>query len=223
MSATEIFELRRNNLAKVIDQLIDSQQFKNGKEICEHFGLSAAYITQLLNSKRQIGEKAARELEQQLGLESLILDRAEAHVIEVAPNPVKMTLFQMQVVEQQAFKMKVIDSAENLVSWLKLEPQHYAIQVTGRYYFPSIKAGWWLVCDEQAELQSSDLVCLYLINGLQLIVELISESQDSYQIQSLDESRKVSFQKSDVAKIHPVIAIVPQHSIFLDQKKFSPS
>ena len=73
MSATEIFELRRNNLAKVIDQLIDSQQFQNGKEICEHFGLSAAYITQLLNSKRQIGEKVARELEQQLSLESLIL------------------------------------------------------------------------------------------------------------------------------------------------------
>lgn len=217
MSATEIFELRRNNLAKVIDQLIDSQQFKMAK-ICEHFGLSAAYITQLLNSKRQIGEKAARELEQQLGLESLILDCAEALVIEVAPNPVKMTLFQMQVVEQQAFKMKVIDSAENLVSWLKLEPQYYAIQVTGQYYFPSLKAGWWLVCDEQAVLQSSGLVCLYLINGLQLIVELISESQDSYQIQSLDESRKVSFQKSDVANIHPVIAIVPQHSIFLDQK-----
>lgn len=120
-----------------------------------------------------------------------------------------MTLFQIQVVEQQAFKMKVIDSAENLVSWLKLEPQHYAIQVTGQYYFPSLKAGWWLVCDDQADLQPSGLICLYLINGLQLIVELISESQDSYQIQSLDESRKVSFQKSDVAKIHPVIAIVP--------------
>jgi hypothetical protein len=90
--------------------------------------------------------------------------------------------------------------------------------VTGQYYFPSLKAGWWLVCDEQAVLQSSGLVCLYLINGLQLIVELISENQDSYQIQNLDESRKVSFQKSDVAKIHPVIAIVPQHSIFLDQK-----
>jgi len=218
MSATEIFELRRNNLAKVIDQLIDSQQFKNGKEICEHFGLSAAYITQLLNSKRQIGEKAARELEQQLGLESLILDRAEAPVIEVASSPVKITMFQMQVVEQQAFKMKVIDSAENLVSWLKLEPQHYAIQVTGQYYFPSLKAGWWLVCDEQAELQPSVLMCLYLSNGLQLIVELISEGLDSYQIQSLDESRKVSFQKSDVEKIHPVIAILPRHCIDLSQK-----
>lgn len=209
MSATEIFELRRNNLAKVIDQLINSQRFKNGKEICEHFGLSAAYITQLLNSKRQIGEKAARDLEQQLGLESLILDRAQAPIIEVASSPVKMNLFQMQVVEQQAFKLKAIDSVEGLLPWFKSEPQYYAIQVTGRYYFPSIKAGWWLVCDAQAVLQSSDLVCLYLINGLQLIVELISESQDSYQIQSLDESRMVSFQKSDVAKIHPVLAIVP--------------
>ncbi|MEK5755459.1 hypothetical protein [Acinetobacter variabilis] len=209
MSAMEIFELRRNNLAKVIDQLIDSQQFNNGKEICEHFGLSAAYITQLLNSKRQIGEKAARELEQQLGLESLILDRAEAPVIEVVSSPVKVTLFQMQVVEQQAFKLKAIDSVEGLLPWFKSEPQYYAIQVTGQYYFPSLKAGWWLVCDEQAELQPSVLMCLYLSNGLQLIVELISESQDSYQIQSLDESRKVSFQKADVAKIHPVIAIVP--------------
>ncbi len=209
MSATEIFELRRNNLAKVIDQLIDSQQFNNGKEICEHFGLSAAYITQLLNSKRQIGEKAARELEQQLSLESLILDRAEAPVIEVVSSPVKVTLFQMQVVEQQAFKLKAIDSVEGLLPWFKSEPQYYAIQVTGQYYFPSLKAGWWLVCDEQAELQPSVLMCLYLSNGLQLIVELISESQDSYQIQSLDESRKVSFQKADVAKIHPVIAIVP--------------
>ena len=122
----------------------------------------------------------------------------------------------MQVVEQQAFKMKAIDSVEGLLPWFKSEPQYYAIQVTGQYYFPSLKAGWWMVCDEQAVLQSSGLACLYLINGLQLIVELISENQDSYQIQNLDESRKVSFQKSDVAKIHPVIAIVPQHSIFLD-------
>ena len=104
MSATEIFELRRNNLAKVIDQLIDSQQFNNGKEICEHFGLSAAYITQLLNSKRQIGEKAARELEQQLGLESLILDRAEVPVIEVASSCVKITLFQMRLLSSKPLK-----------------------------------------------------------------------------------------------------------------------
>ena len=99
--------------------------------------------------------------------------------------------------------MKAIDSVEGLLPWFKSEPQYYAIQVTGQYYFPSLKAGWWMVCDEQAVLQSSGLACLYLINGLQLIVELISENQDSYQIQNLDESRKVSFQKSDVAKIPP--------------------
>ncbi len=62
MSATEIFELRRNNLAKVIDQLIDSQQFNNGKEICEHFGLSAAYITQLLNSSARLEKRLHENL-----------------------------------------------------------------------------------------------------------------------------------------------------------------
>ena len=218
MTVTEIFELRRKNLANIIDQLIDSQQFKNGKEICEHFGLSAAHITQLLNSKRQIGEKAARELEQQLGLESFILDRAKEPVIEPLQNAVSIHLFQMQIVEQQVFKMAVIDSAESPLASLKLGAHHYAIRVTGPYYFPALKAGWWLICDQLALAQPNQMACLYLSNGLQLIVELISEGLDSYQIQSLDESRKVSFQKSDVEKIHPVIAILPRHCIDLSQK-----
>lgn len=63
MSTTELFERRRENLSRIIDQWIASQRFKTGKEICEYYGLSATYVAQLLNSKRQIGEKAARELE----------------------------------------------------------------------------------------------------------------------------------------------------------------
>ena len=71
MSATAVFELRRENLTKIIDGLIAAKKFKTGKEICEHYDLSASYISQLLNSHRQIGEKSARELEQKLGLEPL--------------------------------------------------------------------------------------------------------------------------------------------------------
>jgi transcriptional regulator with XRE-family HTH domain len=111
MSATEIFERRRNNLAKVIDLLIETQQFKTGKEICEHFGLSASYIAQLLNSKRQIGEKAARELEQQLGLDVFILDQSDELKVELSPTLEQGGLFQMQVLQQQAFTLIPIDSA----------------------------------------------------------------------------------------------------------------
>lgn len=215
MSATEIFERRRNNLAKVIDLLIETQQFKTGKEICEHFGLSASYIAQLLNSKRQIGEKAARELEQQLGLDVFILDQSTEPKVELAPIPTQGVLLQMQVVQQQAFALIPIDSAFSFNQDIfHLQAQHYAIQVAGPYYFPSLNPGWWLICDKQAEFSTSDILCIYLVNGLQLILQLVSEARDHYEFQSLDESRKVVFQKTDIEKIHPVIAILPTASIF---------
>ena len=210
MSATEIFERRRNNLAKVIDLLIETQQFKTGKEICEHFGLSASYIAQLLNSKRQIGEKAARELEQQLGLDVFILDQSDELKVELSPTLEQGGLFQMQVVQQQAFTLIPIDSALSFNQDIfHLQSQHYAIQVAGPYYFPSLKPGWWLVCDKQAGLPISCMLCIYLVNGLQLILQLVSEAQDHYEFQSLDEHRQVIFQKTDIGKIHPVISIIP--------------
>ncbi len=191
MSATEIFERRRNNLAKVIDLLIETQQFKTGKEICEHFGLSASYIAQLLNSKRQIGEKAARELEQQLGLDVFILDQSVEPKVELVSIPEQGRLFQMQAIEQQAFALISLDSALSFNRDIfHLQAQHYAIQVAGPYYFPSLKSGWWLICDKQVELSTSDILCIYLVNGLQLILQLVSEAQDYYEFQSMNGSRK---------------------------------
>ena len=217
MSAPEIFERRRHHLTKVIDQLIDTQQFKTGKEICEHFGLSAAYIAQLLNSKRQIGEKVARELEQQLGLARLILDQTVEPKIELATAIDRVVLFQMQVVQQQAFKLNPIDSTVSFnPDIFHLQVQHYAIQVAERYYFPSLKPDWWLVCDK--ELPVLGMCCVYLANGLQLILEELGEAQDVYEFRSLDENRKVIFQKTDIEKIHPVIAILPATSTFKQQK-----
>lgn len=215
MSVTEIFERRRNNLAKVIDLLIETQQFKTGKEICEHFGLSASYIAQLLNSKRQIGEKAARELEQQLGLDALILDQSAEPKVELSPLSEQDRLFQMQVAQQQAFTLIPIDSALSINQDIfHLQVQHYAIQVAGPYYVPSLKPGWWLICNEQVEASGSDILCVYLLNGLQLILQLVSDTQDHYEFQSLNETRKVVFQKTDIEKIHPVIAILPTASMF---------
>ena len=102
MSTTELFERRRENLSRIIDQWIASQRFKTGKEICEYYGLSATYVAQLLNSKRQIGEKAARELEQQLGLKSMSLDQQELQ-LEQVKNTLVPHLYSMQAVEQELF------------------------------------------------------------------------------------------------------------------------
>lgn len=219
MNAIELFECRRNNLAKIIDLLIETQQFKTGKEICEHFGLSASYIAQLLNSKRQIGEKAARELEQQLGLDPLILDQANEPKVELSAAVEQLALLQMQVVQQQAFRLNPVGTVDSFNQGiLHLQAQHYLIEVAGSHYFPSLKPGWWLVCDQQAELAVSGIHCVYLANGLQLILNRVGEDQKHYEFQSLDERRKVIFQKTDIEKMHPVMAILPDIDLFKQQK-----
>ena len=213
MSATEIFERRRHNLAKLIDHLIDSQRFKNGKDICEHFGLSASYITQLLNSKRQIGDKAARELERQLGLENLLLDQVLESQTELSPAQVSCALFQMHTVEQQAFRLSPLLGTIRKAPIILSASDYYAIQVNDQHYFPALKPGYWVVCDPGQEVQPQDMICLYLNNALQLMVELIAETENSFQFQSLDASRMVSFKKSDIEKMHRVVAILPAREI----------
>src|SRR5690606_38168842 len=129
--------------------------------------------------------------------------------------PEQGVLLQMQVVQQQAFTLIPIDSVLSFnQDVFHLQAQHYAIQVAGPHYFPSLKPGWWLICVKQAEVSESDILCEYLLNGLQLILQLVSEAQDHYEFQSLDEHRQVIFQKTDIEKIHPVIAIIPTASIF---------
>ncbi len=107
----------------------------------------------------------------------------------------------MQVVQQQAFTLIPIDSALSFNQDIfHLQAQHYAIQVAGPYYFPSLKPGWWLICDKQAELSTSGILCMYLVNGLQLILQLVSEAQDHYEFQSLDEQQKGDFPKRRILR-----------------------
>ncbi|WP_347463875.1 hypothetical protein ABEF85_12350 [Acinetobacter thermotolerans] len=207
MSTTELFERRRENLNKIIDQWIATARFKTGKEICEHYGLSAAYVAQLLNSKRQIGEKAARELEQQLGLEPLCLDQQEV----AAESQVKNVpaLYSMQTVEQELFRLHQFElNNYQISSLIQLQPQHYVVKVSGEYYLPILKPEWWLVCDSQQRPTPQDLLCVQLINELCLILQLYNETEQELHCQSLNGKRQVRFQKQDILQADVVIAIL---------------
>ncbi|MFV5490589.1 hypothetical protein [Acinetobacter sp. ASP199] len=213
MSTTELFERRRENLSRIIDQWIASQRFKTGKEICEYYGLSAAYVAQLLNSKRQIGEKAARELEQQLGLESMSLDQQELK-LEQVENTLVHNLYRMQVVEQELFLLKLLEPAGYQIEpTIQLLPNHYALQINNEAYGPILKSGWWLLCDRQRLVQTADLLCIQFINEFCLIVELQRETEQEFYCQSLDGKRQVRFQKQDVQQADVVIAILHPEQI----------
>ncbi|WP_180108094.1 hypothetical protein [Acinetobacter sp. YH12085] len=216
MLPSELFEKRRQNLTRAIDHWVATGPFKNGKAVCEHFGLSVPLISQLLNSHRQIGEKFARELETQLELIKGSLDH-EVQFIEqdkCTEEQASLVLFEMQVVETQAFSLKLISNDSSQYSALFKNTQDlYLIRITASYYAPVLQEGWLVVCDEKRGVERSDLACVYLRNGLNLILNVIQQTDDTWQFASLDQKRQVEFLQSDIEKLHPIIAILPSSFI----------
>lgn len=206
MNATALFELRRENLSKMIDHWIASKRFETGKSMCEHFDLEPAYIAQLLNSKRQIGEKSARELEQKMGLDALSLDQTQLNVVEVKLNVISG--FEMQVVDAELFQLKPIQFDLKRMSFLNLNPSHYLIFVRSQVYQPILRVGDVMICDPEISPKQHDRVCVYLSNGFQLIVEYLSQAEQRYSFQSLDGKRQVYLKQSDVEHIHRLVAII---------------
>ena len=206
MSATALFELRRENLSKIIDHWIESKRFETGKAICEYFGLEPSYIAQLVNSKRQVGEKAARELEQKLRLEQHCLDQTIFNVTAVIKQDIQS--FEMQMVEAELFQLQARKSYVHIPDYLNLALQHYLIWVKNNAYQPDLKIGDILILDRQKSIQAQNRVCVYLKNGYQLILVYLKEDLIHLHFQSMDSKRKVCFQLSDIEKMHRIEAII---------------
>lgn len=215
MLPTELFEKRRQNLSHAIDQWVATGQFKNGKAVCEHYGLDIPLISQLLNSHRQIGEKFARELEQQLELVKGSLDDEVKFVEILEPMLAAMPVFRMQVQESEAFTLIPIENDHNvlLAGLFQLNPQLYAIEVKDSFYAPMLQPDWIVVCDKYtAEL--GQIVCVYLANAINLILKLKQESQSQMTFERLDGLRQVTFNLADIERVDPIIAILPVVSTF---------
>ena len=215
MLPTELFEKRRQNLSYAIDQWVATGQFKNGKAVCEHYGLDIPLISQLLNSHRQIGEKFARELEQQLELVKGSLD-GEVKVVEsIELMMATMPVFRMQVHASEAFTLIPIESYHNalLASLFQLNPQLYAIEVKDLFYAPMLQPDWIVVCDKHAA-ELGQIVCVYLANAINLILKLKQESQSQMTFERLDGLRQVTFNLADIEQVDPIVAILPVVSTF---------
>lgn len=213
MNASELFELRRNNLNQFFNHLIENKRFKNGQEICQYYGLELTAISQLLNSKRAIGEKSARELEQKLQLTFGDLDRQIFELQDAVENDPGLLVYQMKSVHQQAFVL--LELGWYGIESFNFKPDHssYGILVQDDYYQPILRENWCLVCDSAVEIQASSWVCLSLVNELKLILEYQSFTENQHHFQSLDGLKQVSFMLEDILSMHAISAIVAPNQL----------
>ncbi|ANF82486.1 hypothetical protein A3K93_09985 [Acinetobacter sp. NCu2D-2] len=206
MSATALFDLRRENLSKLIDHWIASKRFETGKAMCEYFEIEPTYIAQLLNTKKQIGEKAARELEQKLALKKGSLDQKDLDVSE--GQTVTVACYGMKTIESELFQLQRKAFDLGSISILNLNNTHYLIEMSSTIYQPIIPAASLVICEQAAELKDQDRSCVYLSNGYQLFLTFMHQDDKYVAFQSLDGKRKIQLNQDDIKKIDRIVAIV---------------
>lgn len=80
----DIVRIRIENLKRL------ASRYPRTADFVREFGLDSSYISQLLNGHRSFGEKSARKMEQQIGLQPMELDRhSEGETDNVAPTAIE--------------------------------------------------------------------------------------------------------------------------------------
>ena len=217
-------EQRRDNLNQWFEHLMQTQ-FQTGKAICEHYGLSVAEVSQLLNSHGPISQKTARLLEQQLLLPDSALDlqdmlehcvqlQALADTKDVPDADEKIQCYDMASVQQQAFHLIQSPSEHNLdLELVTYRPNGlYRICIVGVDYAPMLNAGWTVLCSRVLEIKAQDWVCVKLANGICLFLQFLQSTQTHHYFQSLDQKKAVNFACADVLHIDPVMMVYMRSS-----------
>lgn len=83
-------DVRRANLRHIIDQSVARGEAKNDTDFCVQHDLNQSYVSQVLNAKRTIGERSAKNIEEKLNLPAGTLDQATGLPSEQPKNEVRI-------------------------------------------------------------------------------------------------------------------------------------
>lgn len=73
-------EIRVKNLAEILKELEQKEGLNSYAKVGRAYDINASYLSQLLNGTRTFGEKAARNIEEKLGLAKFQLDASDRSV-----------------------------------------------------------------------------------------------------------------------------------------------
>jgi SOS-response transcriptional repressor LexA len=134
-----------------------------------HYGLDTTYISQLLHGHRNMGERAARKLETQMGWPPMTLDRgaveAPAHLmsnVSVAERGLRQVP-RISFVQAGPWK-EVVDpyapgAAEDyLLTDLELGPHAFALTIHGDSMLPEFREGDTIIIDPSVKPAPGDFV-----------------------------------------------------------------
>ena len=215
MANTTIFAIRRANLDFVLQQLTAQQGFKNGKALCEYYQLSAAEISQFINSQRQMGSKAARAIERQLQLPEAYLDQTQLPALNIGSTQASIPCYCMTGNQQQLFQLELKGQAHLSTLSTVSNPCIYLLQINCAEYEPQIQRNWYALLERQQKLEVQNWVCVRLTNEMAFIALYMGQQASILQFISLDAQRYIELHQEDIVAVDILIAVLTPHQIAL--------
>jgi phage repressor protein C with HTH and peptisase S24 domain len=85
----------------------------------------------------------------------------------------------------------------------------YALRVKGDSMHPAIRHGAFIVAEPSRPCVPGEYVVLALATGQKMVKELVIERADEVVVESVNGGDRLTVEKSNIEKMHPVAAIVP--------------
>ncbi|MFV2946443.1 S24 family peptidase [Pseudomonas japonica] len=194
------------------------------KEFADRYNLDASYLSQLLNGHRSLGDKAAKNLEDKIGLPggTLLMPAhaaQEGSSLEIKPGPSLTKTFRWAHIQGIA-QLKQDGSWTDLTpmsGWIETpsrDPSVYSLRIKGDALAPAIRNGWVVWCEPLHDLVPGEYVVVKLHTGESLIMELLYSNPEEVSLMAVNDTYgRRTIQRSEIETIHYVGGIVPPSQI----------
>ncbi len=194
------------------------------KEFADRYNLDASYLSQLLNGHRPLGDKAAKNLEDKIGLPggTLLMPAhaaQEGSSQEIKPGP-SLTASFRRVHIQGIAQLKQDGSWTDLApmgGWVDIpsaDQSVYSLRIKGDALAPAIRNGWIIWCEPRHELVPGEYVVVKLVSGESLIKELLYSNAEEVSLMSINDTYgRMTVQRAEIEFIHYIGGIVPPSQI----------
>lgn len=170
--------------------------------------LEPSYISQLLNSHRGFGEKAARKLAGRAGLPSNYFDVGPDDEADEAGVPVVGTA----QLGDDGYWLELdypTGEGEGFIRYPTKDPNTYALRVKGDSMRPRIKPGEFVVIEPNHSVAPGEEVMVKTVDGRSMVKLLGWRRAGIVELQSVNEDhRPITLDEKDIAVMHYVGAIV---------------
>lgn len=194
------------------------------KEFADRYNLDPSYLSQLLNGHRPLGDKAAKNLEDKIGLTggTLLMPAPTAQDGSAPAKEAGADLINsfrrapMQGVAQlnQEGNWDELAPATGWVNVPTSDPTVYSIRIKGDALAPAIRNGWVVWCEPRHELVPGEYVVVTCGNGESMIKELLYANDNEVSLMSINDTYgRLTIPRDEITTIHYVGGIVPPSQV----------